>query len=636
MMRRFSLLLSVLLMALGPVQAQPLRADVSLTRPIHGVSTPLTRLSTGGQPAVALLASQQGDAQGVARIREAVYNWELLLLGLKMPYRVLDDRDLARGLASHYRVLILPAAEALSDGQQRQIERFVERGGGLIASGRTGLLDAQGRPQDPAAFFEPFFGAAYVTGLPEQPYGLFQTVEGSLPLADGLPMGYCLNLAPQVPLVAARPTTSTGIGRPFTYSHEEDQLFDGLTLILTGQRGGGRFLWTRFNPQDIARTPAEQEVYQGLMLNALAYVSHLPSVSLRPWPNGFPSATTVAVLPTLGFEALRYQSSLTQVLDLMDGLDIPGSFFLNSNEATAFPGLLTRMEQRGEVGVSADNDELLAGQGVSTQLQRVSTAAQALSQASGGRMRGLFPPSGAYDENTFRALLGANLDYITLFKLASLAPTSLSWWDRLDVRESLASTEAVVATSSTTGVADPSQCPPPAALDCRVPQTSLDFTIRRIENMPRVIGMPLLGSISRGYEFDYDMVHNARGLYIVPVYPDLLTPNTTATLTRVLTRARTETWMTTLDAVYDWWLQREQLDVTLTAADDDSMVFEVINSSPQPIAGAGFDVRLPRPAPDVAVSGASPHVRMAPDGRTATLVFPTLPTGNTQVTVTLR
>lgn len=638
---RLSLRLSALLLALilgtAPALAQPLRADVSLARSIHGVGVPLGQLSQAGQPGVVLLSSQQAATpQGVTRLREALYNWELMLLGLKMPYRIIDDRDLARGLSRHDRVLILPATEALSASQRRQIERFVEGGGGVIASGLTGLFDEQGRPQDPGVFFEPFFGATYVTGLPEQPYGLFQTVEGELSLADGLPMGYCLNLTPQTPLVAARPTTSTGIGRPFTYSHEDDHLFDGLTLILAGQRGAGRFLWTRFNPQDIARVPAEQEVYQGLMLNALAYVAHLPSVALSPWPNGFPSATAVSVLPTLGFEALRYQSSMTQVLDLLDGLNIPASFFLMSNEATAFPGLLTRMDQRGEVAVSADNDELLIGQGVSTQLQRVSTATQTLGRTNGSRMRGLYPPSGAYDEDTFRAMLGAGLDYIVLPKLASLAPTALPWWDRLDVRASLASTETVVTATSTTGVADPSQCPPPAALDCRVPQPSLDFTIRRIENMPRVIGMPLLGSISRGYEPDFEMVHNARGLYILPVYPDLLNPNTTATLTRVLNRARTESWMTTLDAVYDWWLQREQVQVSLTAADENQMVFEVLNGNPQPVSGAGFDVRLPRPAPAVDVTGAAPNVRMAPDGRTATLVFPTLPPGNTQVTVMLR
>jgi hypothetical protein len=66
--------------------------------------------------------------------------------------KLLDDARLAR-----YRVLVLPNAACITDEAAAAIERFVARGGGVVASFDTGRFDAMGNPRD-RDVFERMFG----------------------------------------------------------------------------------------------------------------------------------------------------------------------------------------------------------------------------------------------------------------------------------------------------------------------------------------------------------------------------------------------------------------------------------------------------------------------------------------------
>ncbi len=77
------------------------------------------------------------------------------LVRARIPYLPVhaDDID-AQGAG--LRVLILPNVGALSDGQAASIRRFVERGGGLVATGMTGLYDEWGDPRSDFALADLF------------------------------------------------------------------------------------------------------------------------------------------------------------------------------------------------------------------------------------------------------------------------------------------------------------------------------------------------------------------------------------------------------------------------------------------------------------------------------------------------
>ena len=108
------------------------------------------------------------------------YGWCNALTEGQIPYNAVLERELelAERLA-RYRVLALPNASSLSDGQVERIERFVRRGGTIIASGQTSLYDETGKRRDD-------FGLADVFGLRYQgqissPNTLRSEADGWLP-----------------------------------------------------------------------------------------------------------------------------------------------------------------------------------------------------------------------------------------------------------------------------------------------------------------------------------------------------------------------------------------------------------------------------------------------------------------------
>jgi hypothetical protein len=88
---------------------------------------------------VAVLRSYASITYHHSRVQLATILMEQALIQAKIPFDLIFDAHLAD--LSKYRVLILPETECLSDAQLAAVRRFVEGGGGLIATGQAGLYD---------------------------------------------------------------------------------------------------------------------------------------------------------------------------------------------------------------------------------------------------------------------------------------------------------------------------------------------------------------------------------------------------------------------------------------------------------------------------------------------------------------
>jgi hypothetical protein len=77
-----------------------------------------------------------------------------------LPVNLLTDLELTEDSLARYRVLILPDCIALSDAQVRSVRRFVEAGGGLVASGESSLADELGRARKDFALAD-LFGTSH-------------------------------------------------------------------------------------------------------------------------------------------------------------------------------------------------------------------------------------------------------------------------------------------------------------------------------------------------------------------------------------------------------------------------------------------------------------------------------------------
>ncbi len=106
-----------------------------------------------------------GDETG-AKSQAAFRGAYRALVENHLPFDVLPDSKLAEaeadGRFSRYRAMVLPNAAALSDGQAALLDRYVEGGGGLVATFETGAYDEQGVARPEGALALRSLGAARI------------------------------------------------------------------------------------------------------------------------------------------------------------------------------------------------------------------------------------------------------------------------------------------------------------------------------------------------------------------------------------------------------------------------------------------------------------------------------------------
>ncbi len=434
----------VLLLGAPGAFAQAIPPDVSAEQPLPTVSTGLGALRA--LPGVVALVHRPATLPPdqdrspyeplPVRVKNAVRSWEYLLLGLGIPYRVIDDAELAAGVDRGVRILVLPAGEMLTERQRESVSRYVEGGGGLVAQGRTGQFDERA-VQRPAGdrFFANLFGAEIVSTLAEQPGGIFQQLDGSHMPTAGIEPGYLLNLTAQTPTTAARTVTSQSLGKLVPYNSADNAAFAPVTMALYGETGRGRVVWTRFLPQDVSRETEQQQHYVTLLINSLAYVTRSAVTAVRPWPDARLSAYTVALTPLVGGRR-EFRPSLERLLDAMAPAGLRPSVFFTGDEAKVFPELIERAARDGELGVASVSDDALKYAPLEDQMRSIKEAVALMARY--GPAVGFHPPAGYFDHNTIRAMEDAGLRYLLRFlPHPSMAPARLMLSEDSDFRESV-------------------------------------------------------------------------------------------------------------------------------------------------------------------------------------------------------
>ena len=98
---------------------------------------------------VGLVYSQQtawfyGGPEAGEKVEDHALGWYQALVEARIPFEMVHDRLLDEAHLAPLKTLLLPNIAALSDEQCRQLRAFVERGGGLVATGETSLYDERG------------------------------------------------------------------------------------------------------------------------------------------------------------------------------------------------------------------------------------------------------------------------------------------------------------------------------------------------------------------------------------------------------------------------------------------------------------------------------------------------------------
>ncbi|NNF02969.1 MAG: polysaccharide deacetylase family protein [Rhodothermales bacterium] len=437
--------------------AQAVRPGVSAAHPSTDVAIAVGDWLSADRPRVAIHMPQAPtpDASGIraARIRDAVTEWELLLLGLEIPYTVIDDATLERGIDGHIDVLIVPAAAYARRAPILAAGRYVREGGGLIAAGAP--------VNDPGArsALAELLGVR-LESTPADVTGAFQVLDRVVGFPTGVPAGFNLNIAFRegfaatfVAETAARESTTRAAAptltspstfgrlRPYAgdYVADPEGGLAGLTALVASTAGMGFLVWTGFSPQDVSDAPDQQLAWQQFAVGALAAAGGRSRVSLDAWPDGRPAAMSVAVVPSPGYDPASMLNNLEGLLDMLERTSVPASFFIPGMEMAYFPGLTDRMASVGEFGVTTRSERPLHGQTVDVQRARISEGEDDVREAIGNsqppRARGFLPPGLLHDGSTLRAVRDAEFDFMIVGAGRSLMPDSAAIHESVDFRD---------------------------------------------------------------------------------------------------------------------------------------------------------------------------------------------------------
>ncbi|WP_426187509.1 alpha-amylase family protein [Microbacterium sp. TWP3-1-2b2] len=115
---------------------------------------------------IGLVYSQQSarafdGAESERTVQRPILGWYQMLIEARMPFDMVHDQLLDGDALAKYKVLILPNTVAMSDRQTDQLRAFVARGGTLVATYRTSLLDEHGRERDDFALGDLFGVSAH-------------------------------------------------------------------------------------------------------------------------------------------------------------------------------------------------------------------------------------------------------------------------------------------------------------------------------------------------------------------------------------------------------------------------------------------------------------------------------------------
>ncbi|WP_298196337.1 alpha-amylase family protein [Novosphingobium sp.] len=151
-------------------------ADVAVLQSLQTNSTYRSGGSVNLQPVSAMTAG--GNEAALNGAYQA-------LLEARVPFSLVDDRDLDPAILDRYRVILLPNVACLSDAQCDSIRQYVRCGGSIVASGETSLYTEDGTERTNFGLAD-LFGCDYAGQVDRKVENSYIGIHGPHPLTAGL------------------------------------------------------------------------------------------------------------------------------------------------------------------------------------------------------------------------------------------------------------------------------------------------------------------------------------------------------------------------------------------------------------------------------------------------------------------
>jgi peptidoglycan/xylan/chitin deacetylase (PgdA/CDA1 family) len=485
---------------------------------------------------------------------------------------------------SNARVIVVPSSPCLTVATREAIEAAGARGHGLIVTGRAGTHDAGCRQLGFGTLIA-LTGASRAEELRERPM-VYVTIPSDGPLSAGIPPGARLDIAP-ASQIALRSATRDAFYSEYTLGSAPargEAYFDAAMARSTYR--GARVVYFGFELRDVVRSLWDDELLRLLVRNAVAWAGGIPMATTASWPAGYTSAAVLAQDVENKFDEAAF------AVDSLRAIGVRSSFFVMSDLASRNKRLTRKMLEIGEVGTHTENHQLLGGQPLATQIERLHVTRSDLGKLTRIDVAGLRPPEEQFDMTTMRAWLASGGTYL------------------------LGANDSRCAAPELLPVGRDTLLLVPRVFDD-------DFTVMTPHDWRRP-------SVVRSlFAADIEKARAVGGLYLLSYHSQLLSrPEYVPVLARIARdlKADSSVWIATAGDVATWWMDRARLDI-LVAPTTNALDVTVRNRGDRTVSNAVVLVTLPK---GKVLRGASAPAVMRADG-TVGITLPPLAARSTRV-----
>ncbi|QCB38957.1 hypothetical protein E5554_14675 [Sphingobium sp. PAMC28499] len=203
------------------------------------------------------------------------------LLEARVPFALVDDRDMDQSVLGQYRTVYLPNIACMTDEQCDSIRQYVRGGGAIVATGETSLYDASGAERKNFGLAD-LFGCDYGGQVDKKVENSYISIDGPHPLTLGL------DDTPRIiggtRVVRVKPTDEASKpplrlirsypDQPAELAYPREPTSD-VPMVFARSFGEGRVVYFPFNIDQLFWEQAPRD-HLYLLRNAIAWASNGP------------------------------------------------------------------------------------------------------------------------------------------------------------------------------------------------------------------------------------------------------------------------------------------------------------------------------------------------------------------------
>jgi len=351
---------------------------------------------TGDSFSVALFYSDRsaGFFPDPLYYRDLADRWERLIAEVGGRVTRVRSADEIQALTSDY-LVVAPSSVCMTDREVAALQNHAHGGGGLVINWAAGARDSSCTWLGWRTVRQ-LTGVAEIREL-EARDALYYSVPAGIPLSLGFAPGTRVELRFESQLAAAIPGSqiywSDWAINAAPAADTEDA--HAAALVRVTERGG-RIVWFGFRIGQGA-TPEDEEHSLHLFANGVSWAAGRPAAEIDAWPN----AARSALLVTQDVES-RFSNTLA-LADIARRRQAPVTFFVVSQLALDHAAIADSLRNAGEVGSQTSDHSVVADLPYSEQRSRLSRSWTEIRNWTGVSPLGLHPPEERFDENTLRA-----------------------------------------------------------------------------------------------------------------------------------------------------------------------------------------------------------------------------------------